>query len=70
MFYPVKQEQQEQHPQKFISKTVLGVFGKKGNSDFAFKTPKTVLLITQQPNIAQRPFCIKNERQDVLYHLK
>ena len=27
------------------------------------KTPKTVLIITQQPNIAQMPFCIQNERQ-------
>ena len=33
------------------------------------KTPKTVLLISQQPNITQRPFCIINERQDILYHL-
>ena len=29
----------------------------------------TKLLISQQPNIAQRPFCIQNERQDILYHL-
>ena len=36
---------------------------------FNQKTPKTVLLITQQPNIAQRPFCIQNERHDILYHL-
>ena len=33
------------------------------------KTPKTVLLLSQQPNIAQRPFCIQNERKDTLYHL-
>ena len=33
------------------------------------KTPKTVLLISQQPNIAQRPFCIQNELHDILYHL-
>ena len=33
------------------------------------KTPKSVLLISQQPNIAQRPFCIQNERQDIHYHL-
>ena len=34
------------------------------------KTPKTVLLISQQPNIAQRPFYIQNDRQDILYHLR
>ena len=28
----------------------------------------TKLLISQQPNIAQRPFCIQNEWQDILYH--
>ena len=39
------------------------------NSDFFLKTPKAVLLITQQPNIAQRPFCFQNERQDIIYHL-
>ena len=33
------------------------------------KTPNTVSLITQQPNIAQRPFCIQNNRQGILYHL-
>ena len=33
------------------------------------KTPKTVLLISQLPNIAQRLFCIQNERQDILYYL-
>ena len=27
------------------------------------KTPKTLLLISQQPNITQRPFCIQNELQ-------
>ena len=25
---------------------------------------------SQQPNIAQRPFCIQHERQDILYHLQ
>ena len=30
------------------------------------KTPKIVLLIAQQPNIAQRPFCIQNERAGAL----
>ena len=34
-----------------------------------FRTPKIVPLIAQQTNIAQRPFCIQNERQDFLYHL-
>ena len=37
--------------------------------NFFSKTPKTVLLISQQPNIAHRPFCIQNERQDTLYHI-
>ena len=37
--------------------------------NFFLKTPKTVLLISQQPNIAQRTFCIQNERQNTLYHL-
>ena len=36
---------------------------------FFSKTPKAVLLITQQPNIAQRLFCIQNERRDIFYHL-
>ena len=34
-----------------------------------FENTQTVLLISQQPNIAQRPFCIQNERQDILIHL-
>ena len=33
------------------------------------KTLKTALLICHQPNITQRPFCIQNERQDILYYL-
>ena len=33
------------------------------------KTPKIVWLISKQPNIVQTPFCIQNERQDILYHL-
>ena len=45
------------------------VFLKKLKVSFFSKTPKTVLLISQQLNIAQRPFCIQNERQDILYHL-
>ena len=32
------------------------------------KSPKTALLITQEPNIAQRSFFL-NGRQDILYHL-
>ena len=47
----------------------LGVFEKNSEFQFFQKTPKTVLLISQQPNIAQRSFCIQNERQDILYHL-
>ena len=34
-----------------------------------FENTQNVLLIYQQPNIAQRPFCIQNERQDILFHL-
>ena len=47
----------------------FGCFQNKSEALFLSKTPKTVLLISQQPNIAQRPFCIQNERQDTLYHL-
>ena len=47
----------------------FGCFWKKSEFQFFHKTPKTVLFITDQPNIAQRPFCIQNERQDILYHL-
>ena len=47
----------------------FGCFREKSQFQFFPKTPKIVLLITQQPNIAQRPFCIQNERQDILYHL-
>ena len=32
-----------------------------------FKTPKIGLLIFQKPNVAQRLFCIQNERHDILY---
>ena len=43
------------------------MFSKKFRfSIFSKKTPKTVLLISQQPNIAQRPFCIQIERQNAL----
>ena len=45
-----------------ISKTVLGVFEKNKNLNVFKKRPKTVLLISEQPNIAQWPFCIQNER--------
>ena len=47
----------------------FGCFLKNWNSVSFWKAPKIVLLISQQPNIAQRPFCIQNERQDILYHL-
>ena len=47
----------------------FGCFRKNSEFNFFQKTPKTILLITQQPNIAQRSFCIQNERQDILYHL-
>ena len=47
----------------------FGCFRKNSEFQFSQKTPKIVLLISQQPNIAQRPFCIQNERQDILYHL-
>ena len=46
------------------------VSSEKIESLIFLKTPKTVLLISQQPNFAQRPFCIQNEQQDILYHLK
>ena len=48
----------------------FGCFSKKFNFWISLKTPKTVLLISQQPIIAPRPFCIKKERQDIFYHLK
>ena len=47
----------------------FGCFWEKLKLWFLSKTPKTVLLISQQPNIAQRPFCIQNEWQDILYPL-
>ena len=47
----------------------FGCFLKKFTFWIFPKTLKTVLLISQQPNIAQRPFCIQNERQDIFYHL-
>ena len=47
----------------------FGCFLKKITFLIFPKTPKTVLLISQQLNIAQRPFCTQNERQDILYHL-
>ena len=46
----------------------FGCFRKNSEFRFFSKTPKTVLLITHQQNIAQRPFCIQNEMQDILYH--
>ena len=42
-------------------------FIKTNRISFLSKTPKTVLLISQQTNIAQRLFCIQNKRQDTLY---
>ena len=36
----------------------LGCFLKKFKFWIFSKTPKTIFLISQQPNIAQRPFCI------------
>ena len=36
----------------------FGCFLKKIKFRIFSKTPTTVLLLTQQPNIAQRPFCI------------
>ena len=38
----------------------FGCFRKNSEHQFVQKTPKTVLLITQHPNIAQRLFCIQN----------
>ena len=48
----------------------FGCFREKSQFQFFPKTPKIVLLIAQQPNIAQTPFCIQNEREDILYDLK
>ena len=36
----------------------FGCFQKNSEVKCFQKTPKTILLISQQPNIAQRPFCI------------
>ena len=47
----------------------FGCFRKNSEFHFFHKTPKTVLLITHQPNIAQRLFCIKNERENIIYHM-
>ena len=46
----------------------FGCFRKNSELQYFQKTAKSVLLITQRPNIAQRPFCIQNEWQDILYH--
>ena len=43
----------------------FGCFQENYQFPFFQKIPKTALLITQQPNIAQRLFCIQNERQDI-----
>ena len=47
----------------------FGCFRKTSEFKFFQKTPKTVFRITQQLNVAQRPHCIQNERQDIFYHL-
>ena len=47
----------------------FGCFLRKFRFGIFSKTPKTVLLISQQPNIAHRRFCIQNLRQDILYPL-
>ena len=47
----------------------FGCFRKNSEFQFSQKIPKIVLLISQQPNITMRPFCIQNERQDILWHL-
>ena len=57
-------------PKGDIRKTVLGVFEKNSEIQIFQKALKTVLFIAQQQNIAQRPFCIQNERKDILYPLK
>ena len=53
---------------RIIKSGALEPITKKSKFQFFPKTPKIVLLIAQQPNIAQRPFRIQNERQDILYH--
>ena len=47
----------------------FGCFWRKSDLQFFQKTPKTILLISLQLNVAQRPFCIQNKWQDILYHL-
>ena len=47
----------------------FGCFRKNSELQFFQKASKTVLLITQQPNIAESLFCIQNEQPDFLYHL-
>ena len=49
--------------------TRFGCFRKNSEFQFFQKTPKTVLLLTQEPNIAQRLACIQNEQEDILYDL-
>ena len=46
----------------------FGCFRKNSKLIFS-KNTQTVLLVTQHPNIAQGPFCIQNEREDILYDL-
>ena len=42
------------------------------NTDFQFsyELMKLFSILSQQPNIRQRQFCISNERDDILYDLK
>ena len=47
----------------------FGCFRKNSEFQFFQKTPKTVLLLTQEPNIAQWLACIQNEQEDILYDL-
>ena len=44
-------------------------FRKKFRISFISKNTQTVLLISHQPNIAQRPYCIQNEQENIFYHL-
>ena len=41
----------------------MGVFEKKSEFPFLPKTPKTVLLITQQPNIMCHAYSVANDEE-------
>ena len=45
------------------------VFSGKITISIFSKNTKIVFLVNHQPNLAQRPFCIKDEWQDILYPL-